>query len=347
MRITFLILFAALFLTGCVSSLDRLGYTPKSNLEREIATLRANNVEAIKVKEAELKVALGEVIAGKDAQISRASDSLYGATLVRPYFKEETRPLLIVYARIEEAKAALGVGPTLKGMQEEQARLFKELDETLTTLDQLRVTSEAKIKENEQLVSATQAFERKVAQLEEEKIKIEREGLEKLIVKQDELNAANNVIIAKEKENAESRKYIEANKLRISIASGLLAVACVAGAFFSPIFKDKLALGAGLFGAISVGILFIEPWHVACAFGLIFLVALTWFLRKHFISHKTNENLINAIQSIKDKGGNIYETHIKPELSEWNTKYLKSGDKIEDKTVTGHIDEILKDYERK
>jgi hypothetical protein len=347
MRPALLILFTALFLTGCVSSLDRLGYIPKGNLEKEISALRANNVEAIKVKEAELKTALGEVIAGKDAQISRASDSLYGATLVRPYFKEETRPLLIIYARIEEAKAALGVGPTLKGMQEEQARLLKELDETLTTLDQLRATSEQKIKENEQLVSTTQAFERKVAQLEEEKIKIERAGLEKLIVKQDELNAANNVIIAKEKENAESRKYIEANKLRISIASGLIAVACVAGAFFSPIFKDKLALGAGLFGAISVSVIFLEPWHVGLFFSITFIGGAAWFLRKHFISNKTNENLINAIESIKDKGGDLYEKHIKPELAEWNTKYLKSGEKIEDKAVIKHVDEILRDYERK
>jgi len=96
-------------------------------------------------------------------------------------------------------------------------------------------------------------------------------GLIKLGEKQDELNAANNVIIAKEKENAESRKYIEANKLRISIASGFLAVACVAGAFFSPIFKDKLALGAALFGAISVGVCFLEPWHVGLFFAITFI----------------------------------------------------------------------------
>lgn len=347
MRLSFLVLLTALFLTGCVSSLDRLGYIPKSNLEKEISVLRASNIEAVKNKEAELKSALGEVIAGKDNQISRAADSLYGATLVKPYFEEESRPLLIIYARVEEAKAALGVGPTLRGMQEEQARLIKELDETLTSLEQLKQTSEAKIKENEELVAVTKQFEDKVARLEQEKIVIEREGLEKLISKQDELNAANNVIIEKEKENAESRKYIEANKLRISIAAGLIAVACVAGAFFSPIFKDKLALGAGLFGAISIGVIFIEPWHVILFFSVSFLVVGAWFLRKHFISNKTNENLINAIQSIKDKSGDLYEKHIKPELSEWNTKYLKSGEKIEDEAVVKHVDEILRDYERK
>jgi membrane protein implicated in regulation of membrane protease activity len=347
MRFTFLILFTALFLTGCVSSLDRLGYIPKGNLEKEISELRVANENDLRVKQAELKTALERVISGKNEQIQRGANAAYSANYAFKFYEKPARLDIIINTRVQEFMAAMGVPPTLEAIKEENDRLARELDETLTSIEELRATSEAKIKENEQLVSATQAFERKVAQLEEEKIKIEREGLEKLIVKQEELNDANNIIIAKEKENAESRKYIEANKLRISIASGLLAVACVAGAFFSPIFKDKLALGAGLFGAISVGIIFLEPWHVSLAFALIFIVGLTWFLRKHFISHKTNENLINAIQSIKDKGGNIYETHIKPELSEWNTKYLKSGDKIKDKTVTGHIDEILKDYERK
>lgn len=346
-KIFAIIILLSVFFAGCASSLDRFGYIPKTNLEKEISALRVSTQEDLKKKELELRAALGGVIEKKDAQIASASDSLYGATLVRPYFKEDSRPLVIVYSRIEEAKAALGVGPTLKGMQEEQARLLRELDETLTSLAQLKATSEAKTKENGALVEATKQFEAKVVQLEQEKIKSEREGLEKIVSKQDELNAANNVIIGKEKENAESRKYIEANKLRISISCGFLAVACVAGAFFSPIFKDKLALGAGLFGVISISVIFLEPWHVALAFGLILVAAGAWILRKTSVGQKTNENLINAIQSIKEKSGDLYEKHIKPELVEWNTKYLKTGEKVKDEAVAKNIESILIDYEHK
>lgn len=347
MRFTLLILFTALFLTGCVSSLDRLGYTPKSNLEREIAALKVANENDLRVKQAELKTALQEVISGKDAQIQRGANAAYAANYAFNFYPKPSRLDIIINNRVQEFMAAMGVAPTLEAVKEENARLKVELDETLTSIEELRATSEAKIKENEQLVSATQAFELKVAQLEEEKIKIERAGLEKLILKQDELNAANDVIIAKEKENAESRKYIEANKLRISIAAGLIAVACVAGAFFSPIFKDKLALGAALFGAISVSVIFLEPWHVGLFFAITFIGGGAWFLRKHFVSNKTNENLVNAVQSIKDESGHIYEAYIKPQLTEWNTKYLKSGEKVEHKAVVDHVEEILKDFERK
>ena len=70
-------------------------------------------------------------------------------------------------------------------------------------------------------------------------------------------------------------------------------------------------------------------------------------IRKHSISHKTNENLINAVQEIKDLKPNLYKDEIKPLLDEWNKKYLSDGTKIDDKAVVKYIDEILRDYEKK
>jgi len=347
MRYPLIFLLIALFLTGCVSSLDKFGYIPKTNLEKEIAELKVTNAKDLQLKQAELKKSLEEVITAKNNQIQEASNSAWAADNAFRFYKAPERLDLIINNRVKESLAALGLGPTLEAVQAENIRLAEELDESKISLDQLKVNHQAKIAENAALVAATKQHELIVARLEREKIDIERAGLEKLIGKQDELNAANNIIIEKEKENSENKKYIEANKTRISIASGLLAIACVAGAFFSPIFKDKLALGAALFGAISVGIIFLAPWHVAVFFGVIFIGAGAWFLRKHFISNKTNENLINVFQNIKENASDIYKIHVKPELEEWNKKYTKTGEKVEDKVVTAHIEEILKDYERK
>jgi hypothetical protein len=68
--------------------------------------------------------------------------------------------------------------------------------------------------------------------------------------------------------------------------------------------------------------------------------------RKGAVSLKTNENLINAIQTIKENKPDLYKKELKPELLEWNTKY-KGSEKIEDEQVSKNIESILKEYERK
>jgi non-homologous end joining protein Ku len=94
--------------------------------------------------------------------------------------------------------------------------------------------------------------------------------------------------------------------------------------------------------------MYIEPWMVLTvglvgAFG-----AIAYMLYTHHIADKTNDNLVNHIQDIKENPNipdNVKQL-IKQSLTEWNSKYV--GDKISkaDDAVEKYIKAKLKDYGR-
>jgi hypothetical protein len=336
-----------LILTGCQTTFDKVGYVRKDKLEEQIEFIKAENAKALANKEVEIKSSLKEVIEGKNAQIQKASNSLYGASLTRPYFKDEPRPLLIIFNRVDEAKSALGVGPTLEAMHLEQERLIKELDETLTSIEELKTTHAAEIKKNEQLVIETQSHLLRVTELEKEKERIKQDGLDKLLNKQEELNKLNDQLLAKEKLNAEYKKYIEKNKRDMMIALGACSLIGLIVAIYIPLFRKKAGYFAAITGGAAICIPFIQQSHINIGLGLGVLYIAYLVIKDQLVSHKTNENLINAVQEIKDLKPNLYKDEIKPLLDEWNKKYLSDGTKVDDKAVVKHIDEILRDYEKK
>jgi hypothetical protein len=340
------ILFFLFGFSGCSTIAERAGYIEKAKLEQTIAQLTQEREVALNNKESEIKAELNRVISSKDSQLQSASNSLYATSLVKPYFKDETRPLVILFNRIDEAKAALGVGPTIEAMRAEQERLVRELDETLTSMEELKGAHDAKVKENESLVAQTLEKEAAVKRLEEEKEVIERAANEEIQKIQGELNDKNNELIAKERENSKITQYIEANKRLIMSVCGLVALGSLAGAIFSPLFKKELGIFAGVTGAIAISVPFVQPLHIGIVFALVLIYVFVKIERKGAVSLKTNENLINAIQSIKENKPDLYDAEIKPELTEWNKTY-RGDEKIEDKVVTKHIDDILRDYERK
>lgn len=335
-----------LLFSGCQTTLDKVGYVKKDKLIQQIEQVKAENLKTLDAKEREIKTALGEVIKGKDAQIQSASNSLHGATLTRPYFKEESRPLMIVFNRVDEAKSALGVGPTLEAMRIEQDRLIRELDETLTSIEQLKSNHEAVIKKNTELVIETESHLARVTELEQEKERIRQEGIDKLLAKQNEMNELNDKLLAQEKINSEDKKYIEKNKRDMMIALGLASLVGLAIAIYVPLFRKKAGYFAAITGGAAVCIPFIQQSHINIGLGLGLLYVAYLVIKDNLISHKTNENLVNFVQDVKDDKPEVYK-EIKPLLTEWNTKYDGAGNKIEDTKVVNHIEEILHDYERK
>jgi transcription initiation factor TFIIIB Brf1 subunit/transcription initiation factor TFIIB len=77
--------------------------------------------------------------------------------------------------------------------------------------------------------------------------------------------------------------------------------------------------------------------------------ALIYVLYKHHIAETSNDNIINAIQDVREKSGESY-TALKQSLKEWNTLYKKdaSGNLIEvpDKRIEDYVSKKLAEYGR-
>jgi hypothetical protein len=336
----------ALLTGGCQSFLDKAGYVKRDAVQEEINKIQAINKIALEKKEAEIKGSINDVIINKDNQLQSAANSVWAADNAFKFYQSPARLDIIINNRIKEALASLGLGPTLEAVNQENIRLTRELDEKLTSLEDLKKTNEEIIKKNAELVAATKEKEELVKKIEAEKIEMQRAGNERLFDKQQELNTLNNKLIDQEKANAQDKKYIESNKRLIIITLGICSIIGLFVAIYLPVFRKESGYFAAITGGIALGVPFIQPLHI----NIILLCGLAYvaflIIKKHNTSHKTNENLVNALQDVKDDKPELYN-QLKPILSEWNTKYSKNGKKVEDPTVIKHIEQILKDYERK
>jgi len=343
------LVFIILLLSGCESVWLGKSYVRKDRVVASISELKAQQANVLDAKEREIKSELNLVINGKMAQIQRAANSLYSADIAFGFYKEPTRLDNIIHNRVLESSAALGVGPTLEAIKEENMRLKIELDENLTSIEQLRTTHEAKIKENSALVELTKKHELAVIALEKEKVKIKDEFTAQIDKKQEELNRINDQLLVSERKSSDERKIFEKNKKIIASITSILAIACIVGSFYSPIGKDKLAMGAGLFGLISIGIMLVAPIHVAIFFGIVSLVGGIWAIKHFGLLDRTNSNLIGFIQHKRDSDPELYENKFKEDLAEWNSKYKKVKGKIEkvkDAAVEKYIEGKLIEKEK-
>jgi hypothetical protein len=346
MKKIFFLIIPFIVLTGCNYIATKSGYVTKEKLEIQLIEAQKEKAEALKTKEAEIKSGLEGVIAAKDGQIQAGANAAWASDNAFRFYEQPTRLDIIINNRVKEIMAALGVPPTLEAIKSENERLTRELDEKLTSMDQLRVDNAAKIKENEALVAQAKEKESKVTALEKARKELESAKNQEIEDIQDKLIEEGNRLIIKEKENSKKKQYIEANKRLIMSICGLVALASLAGAIFSPLFKKELGILSGVTGAVAIAIPFVEPLHIGIVVTLVFLYILYKMERKGAVSLKTNENLINAIQTIKENKPDLYKKELKPELLEWNTKY-KGSEKIEDEQVSKNIESILKEYERK
>lgn len=350
-KLNFMIkMFAVMVITACFTSCNYIakksGYEQVTVARAEIEKMQREASMAIEKKEVEVKQELNKVIVAKSSQIQGAANSLHGFTLVKPYLKPETRPLLIAFNRVDEALASLGVGPTLEAIKMEQERLVRELDETLTSFSDLKKLHEDKLKENESLVAATSKHIEQVAKLESEKVTIKEDAAREIAAKQHALIDVQDSLMDSERQKSEQREYIESNKRLLMISLGSLSILGLAAAIFLPLFKSQCFTFSGVCGAGAILIPFVLPVHFAIIFGAAFILSLLWLFMKFFVSNKTNQNVINGIQEFRESFPKEY-SNLKPILAEFNKKYSGAGvEKVEDKAVTNHINSILKDYDR-
>lgn len=347
------LLVSSFFFSGCKTSLSDLlpTYKSKSATELQIEDLKKAHEIELKEKSEEISRQKDEIISSKDNQMQEAANSMFAADNAFSFYREPERLDIIINNRVNEGVAAIGLGPTPEAVKEENKRLKEELDETVTSLDDLKKNHDAKVSENSLLVAQTESLKKELLNLENERKKQETEFRRKLDEKQDELNKLNNKIINLENERANDRQAIIDFKKKVSTACGIIGLVCLGAAIWSPFYKEKFGICAGIASFIAIGIWYLQMWHVVAVGGVMFLGLLLWVLRKHFVAAKINTALVNKIQDDKEADPDKFKTEHKDSLEEWTTKYTKGKDgsiqKIPDKSVIEGIDKILMENNRK
>ena len=351
-------------LTGCQSfvalSHDELKreYIKKSEAEQNLRNVQDEYNRKISDKENQVSTAKDKVITGQDQQIQAAADALYSVNQATLQFPQ-AGALEFTKDTTQRGMSALGKPPTIKEIIEGGERLRKYItsyaSNNVEEIKKLKEENANLIKQNGILVTNTEEAKNEVKKLNEEKVKLKEEKESAVSVAQSNLNQANNNLQQKTKEALDAEKKanekaekLEKTKHQIMIWCGIGAALAMVGAIYSPVGKGGMTLISAILGFVAIAIMYIEPWMVLTvglvgAFG-----AIAYMLYTHHIADKTNDNLVNHIQDIKENPNipdNVKQL-IKQSLTEWNSKYV--GDKISkaDDAVEKYIKAKLKDYGR-
>ena len=137
------------------------------------------------------------------------------------------------------------------------------------------------------------------------------------------------------------------------VACGAISLIALIAAIFLPVMKKEAGILSAITGGIALLVPFLEPIHLNIIYGLGLAYLAFVIVRKQLKSNKEDElktkinnNLINAIQDIKETKPDIFK-EIAPVIAERNTVYTDGNNKVQDQAVVEHIDAVLRDYERK
>lgn len=352
-------------MTGCQSfvamSHDELKreYVKKSEAEQNLRNLQEEYSKKLSDKEVQISTAKDNVINGQEKQMQAAADAFYSINQAATLYPQ-IGALEFTKDRTKEGFTALGKAPTVKEIIEGGERLKKYL----TSYSSNDTEAIRKLKEENQKllgemgvlvkVSEEAKIQVKTLQSEKENLKVEKETA--VATAQAKLNQVNDAaikksadVIAAEKAARESAEKLEKTKREIMIWCGIGAALAMAGAVYSPVGKGGLAIISGVLAFVALAIMYIQPWMVLTV-GLVGAAgAIGYVLYKHNLAETTNENMINAIQDVKEKSSPAYED-LKKSLQEWNTAYktTKSGEitEVADKKVMDYIDKKLAEYGR-
>lgn len=313
--------------------------------EKEIATLKVDFDKKLDGKVTEIQTANAELLKAIKLQIVGASNAFYTQQMLFNTIITPTRTDILFHNYGDEGWAALGHSmPDYDTMLKINDRLKNELDETKTSLADLQKNHEAVMTQNQKLVDNSKILSDKITSLQHEIEGLKSDYSTLVLAKQADLVKLSQEKVALEQQRADDAAAIHAAKMKFSLILGAIALAALAGSIWSPIWKDKCALMAGICGAAAVGIWYITPFIVGifCAVSGVALVA--WAFYKFHIADKTNNAYINFEHELETKNPALYNL-VKNDLDAWKTKYIKdkSGNvtTVPDKTITTLVDDKL------
>ena len=330
----------AFLMTSCNYNPLAKYYVTKDQVTAQINALNLQHEVDIKAKEKEIVEKKEAIIRQQDNQLQEGANKLYGANEAFKYYTSPTRLDLIINNRVTEASAALGKVPSFEAIKTENARLTTELNEKLTTIDQLRKDHIDALSKNAKLANDTEETKKALAALEKSKLEIEQKYIGENGKLAADLKIANDKLADAAAKAVDKQAAIERLKTKLMMWCGIGAAIALVAAIYSPVCKEGLALISGILAAVTAAIPFIEGWMILAG-GLTAIAGITiYYLRAHNISEKTNHNLVHAIEDTKNELGEDSEVLMK-NLASWNSTYSKDhlGNVITkvDKNVENYI----------
>jgi hypothetical protein len=304
--------------TACQTISDRIPLEMKSKAEKQIAALKVEYEQKLMVKTDELSHAKDDALKAKDTQEQGAIDAFYSLDRLFGYIPSPVRTDIMWHNYSLEGWAALGHRtPSYDAMVKMNERITTELNETKTNIADLTKRHDEVVAANSKLADDEKKAEEKIVAITQEKSALEKDYNSKILTKQEELNQANNRVIATEKARADDAAAIQALKTRISLICGAIALICTVAAIYLPIGRG-VAIVVGLIAAAGGSLIWIITGPqvlIGCGVGL--LGAIGYLLYKHHIADKGVKAFANLLGE-------------KPELvaaaDEWTTKYVQSKD---------------------
>lgn len=349
--ISCLLLVAILFSSGCAlvsgyrdAAILKAGYQRKAVAESVIEQVKHEYADKLTANQRQIELAQETFTKGLTGEIQAAANSLYAAHLAAILNAHPDRTHLVVDNKVVEAQTALKVPPTIEAMAAANIEIKRLLDETLTSLDQLKAEHEKDLGEAKQVADRATKAETDLAAAKQAKLDIEAAKATALAAKQADLDKANNEVIAGEHARGDDAKARQAMLTKMSMGAGLLAALCLAGAIWSPVFKTQFGLAAAVLGVAAVGIWYLTPVVVLCIVGGGVLAVAGWAAFSHNKEHAAATDTYRAIQRVKENAPEAYAAAVKPELDEAATKYVtKDGvvTKVPDPARVAFIDARL------
>ncbi len=348
----FLILGLFLFLSiGCQSLTSKIPFELKSQKEKEIAALKANYEEKIKSISENIDNQKDKIIQNQDSQMQAGANSFYGQSVVSKTIKTPSRADLIIGNFTQEGWAALGNRmPDTETMLKINAQIEKDLDETKTSLADLQKEHNQAIIENGKLADDTKDLKSKLVDLQKEKYSEQQSYVDTLNKKTSELQAANNKILAFEQEKADNAAARHAMLMKITFILGAIALACIAGVIWSPVFKKQIGIFGSICGFLSIGIWYIQPWMVILTFFLILGIIIFTFVMEHSHTDTLSDSLVLALQDVKESNKSLAWDDISKIVKDRLSTYKQKNGQIttvENNKLENLIDKKLMDYDRK
>ena len=322
--------------------------TKHSAIDAKIAAARVETqtrLDALKVQEVTL---LNQTVATHAAREQAAADYLFKGSVVFGGLKPEliSRPTLVMGQSIQQTAAQLPPATAAA-----QAAAFKalqtELDETKVSTEALRAQYEQELgkarADGEAKAKALVDLKAKADAIDAERVTVLTKARETDAALQDAKDKVQDRETADARRAAEEAKSVQAMKLRFSSIVGALALLCVAGAIWSPVYKEKMGIAAVVLGLATVAIWYIQGWMIAIAVGTVIVGLVGWAAKNHYIESKAATNVFRAVQAIKDTSKEDYDRVLKPQLQQWMTIYdKKTGKNVPDHAAIAHVDERLR-----
>ncbi len=319
--LTSLLICAGLMLVGCSTIQHEIGKISGAEADKakEIAALQADFGQKLAAKDADIKSAQEGAAKAVDAQLAAAASAFYAQDLVFKSIPSVIRTDILIHNLGEEGWAALNHRlPTYETMLKINERLKNDLDETKTSLADLQKTHLAAMTDAAKVSDAAKAAADKVASLEKAKTDMELDYEGQLVKKESERATLADQRANLEKARSDDAAAIQAMKMKLSLIAGGLALACIAGAIYSPVGKGGLAVFGAICGLASVGIWYITGPVILGAVVIGVVAVAGWGLYKHNASDKT----VSALTGYLHDKGQLAEA----DLAAWTTKYVKNKD---------------------